>query len=116
MASRCECLPDDFAESAESSPGWLESYTASVGGSDVLATAFTRDLLGRIVEKVETIQGQTATFGYDYDDTGRLVEVTRTGSDGIPLVTTYEYDSNGNRLLTDLRQFRGHPGESGTER
>ena len=90
-ASSIGTVSDTRTSSAYGEP---ESYTASVGGSDVLATAFTRDLLGRIVEKVETIQGQTTTFGYEYDTAGRLWQVTKTGPDGVPLATTYAYDSN----------------------
>jgi len=78
--------------------GELEGYTASVSSSAILVTTFSRDLPGRIAQKTETIAGQTSTFGYEYDDAGRLWRVTKIGPDGIPLVTAYEYDLNGNRL------------------
>jgi YD repeat-containing protein len=42
----------------------------------------------------ETIQGVTTTYGYTYDTAGRLTEVTHNGA----TVSTYSYDSNGNRL------------------
>lgn len=41
--------------------GELSSYTANVSGSPVYATTFTRDKLGRITQKVETISGVTTT-------------------------------------------------------
>lgn len=55
---------------------------------------YTRDDLGRIVEKVETTaDGQTTTWGYQYDDTGRLEAVTEDGQ----LAEEYAYDANSNR-------------------
>ncbi|MFO1352643.1 MAG: RHS repeat-associated core domain-containing protein [Gammaproteobacteria bacterium] len=55
---------------------------------------YTRDGLGRISQKVETIGGVTATFGYDYDAAGRLSEVSKNSA----VTATYTYDANGNRL------------------
>ena len=70
------------------------SYTASVAGSPVYSTTFTRDKLGRITNKTETIQGVTDNYAYGYDTAGRLETVTKNGS----LISQYTYDSNGNRL------------------
>ncbi len=55
----------------------------------------TRDALGRIVTKTETVQGTTHVYGYSYDAVGRLTEVTTDGS----ATSHYEYDANGNRLV-----------------
>jgi len=74
--------------------GELSSYTANVSGSPVFSTTFTRDKLGRITQKVETISGTTTTFDYAYDPAGRLQEVKTNGT----VTATYSYDSNGNRL------------------
>jgi len=81
-----------------SSYGEPESYTASVSGSPVLAVTHERDDLGRITRKSETVEGLTTTFEYGYDQAGRLAVATRTPPGGTPMVTTYEYDPNGNRL------------------
>lgn len=70
------------------------TYTASHNGSAVYAATYTRDALGRIATKNETISGVTRTFAYTYDLAGRLTEVRR---DNI-LTASYTYDSNGNRL------------------
>ena len=74
--------------------GELGSYTTNVSGSPVFSTIFTRDKLGRITQKVETISGTTTTFDYTYDTAGRLKEVKTNGT----VTATYSYDTNGNRL------------------
>ena len=73
--------------------GELSSYTANVSGPPVFATTFTRDKLGRIMQKVETISGTTTTVDYAYDTAGRLQEVKTNGT----VTATYGYDTNGNR-------------------
>jgi len=55
---------------------------------------YTRDPLGRITQKAETLEGSTTTYAYSYDAAGRLVTVQE---DGTP-VATYAYGPNGNRL------------------
>ncbi|MCZ7625926.1 MAG: hypothetical protein M5R38_08940 [Candidatus Methylomirabilis sp.] len=74
--------------------GELSTYTATVSGSPVFATTYTRDRLGRITQKVETIYGSTDTFDYAHDQAGRLTEVTKNGT----VLSSYTYDGNGNRL------------------
>lgn len=74
--------------------GELSSYTANVSGSPVFSTTFTRDKLGRITQKVETISGTTTTYDYTYDPAGRLQEVKTNGA----VTATYTYDGNSNRL------------------
>ena len=70
------------------------AYTASVNGAPVFSEQFTRDALGRITVKNETAGGTTTTFGYGYDDSGRLTDVTTNGTS----TAHYTYDENGNRL------------------
>ena len=74
--------------------GEIATYSASASGNALLAINYTRDKLGRITQKTETIGGATNTFSYDYDLAGRLKEVKKNG------ITTasYSYDDNGNRL------------------
>jgi YD repeat-containing protein len=74
--------------------GELATYQATSSGSPLLNTLYTRDALGRITQKVETIGGVTTTTVYGYDTAGRLADVT---IDGV-LAAHYEYDGNGNRL------------------
>src|SRR5437867_4873731 len=54
--------------------GELGQYTANVSGAPVLDVQYTRDKLGRITQKVETIGGVTDTFVYTYDTAGRLTD------------------------------------------
>jgi RHS repeat-associated protein len=74
--------------------GEIMDYTASISATLMLSTQFTRDKLGRITGKSETVAGVTTTFDYDYDLAGRLIEVKQNGV----TVSTYTYDANGNRL------------------
>jgi RHS repeat-associated protein len=75
------------------SVGSLSSYRATFNGSDIFAVQYTRDLVGRIAQKTETVDGQTSTASYAYDAAGRLIAVQRDGH----TIATYTYDTNGNR-------------------
>ena len=58
------------------------------------APGFTRDALGRIVRKTETILGVTKTYEYRYDALRRLDQVKINGV----VDEEFTYDGNGNRL------------------
>src|SRR5215831_3216296 len=73
--------------------GEATSYSVTAGGSPVFADTFTRDVLGRITAKTETIGGLTDTYTYAYDPEGQLTSVSKNAV----VVETYGYDSNGNR-------------------
>jgi RHS repeat-associated protein len=72
----------------------LVSYSASAGSTSLYSVRYTRDNLGRITEKTETIGGATDTYDYSYDLRGQLIEVQKNGA----TLATYSYDANGNRL------------------
>jgi RHS repeat-associated protein len=72
--------------------GELQTETASYDGNVLYHVEYTRDKLGRITAKTETIEGLTITKAYQYDLTGRLVLVESEG-----VVLKYRYDDNGNR-------------------
>jgi RHS repeat-associated protein len=72
--------------------GELENLTANNGGADVFTETITRDELGRISNLTEKIAGKTQELKYGYDTVGRLSTADRNG-----VVTTYNYDDNGNR-------------------
>ena len=52
------------------------------------------DALGRITSRIENIGGETHTYGFSYDSTGRLADVSKDGA----YIGHYTYDANGNRL------------------
>jgi len=75
--------------------GELASYAASHAGATLLLVSYERDVLGRIVRKTETVEGETHVYEYAYDLRGRLTDVLRDAA----LVEHDEYDANGNRTL-----------------
>jgi RHS repeat-associated protein len=74
--------------------GEVASYRAAFGAAALLEMQYSRDSLGRITQKTETIDGATETVAYAYDLAGRLTEVRKNGA----LIASYTYDANGNRL------------------
>ncbi len=55
---------------------------------------YTRDRLGRISQKLETLEGTPqSTFNYTYDTAGRLTSVQKNGS----TILSQVFDSNSNR-------------------
>lgn len=73
--------------------GEISGYLALYGTSDLYKTGFSRDKLGRISQKIETVGGVTNTYDYGYDEAGRLIEVKLNGA----VQASYGYDANGNR-------------------
>lgn len=69
------------------------SYEAKTSGNSQFAQTFTRDKLGRITQKTETVLGTTHTIDNTYDLAGRLDTVAIDGT----LRVDYGYDDNGNR-------------------
>jgi RHS repeat-associated protein len=73
--------------------GLLSTYTAKYGGTTLYSESVTRDALGRITQKTETVQGTTHVWEYTFDATGRLTDVTEDGS----FYSHYGYDADDNR-------------------
>jgi len=74
--------------------GEVSSYSAQFLQVPLYQVSYTRDAVGRITQKVETIQGQTHLIAYEYSLAGHLKKVTTNGA----FTSEYEYDGNGNRL------------------
>ncbi len=74
--------------------GELDTYSAAYPAGLNVQDQYTRDAAGRIIGKVETINGTQTAYGYTYDQDGRLTDVTVNGSP----YSHYGYDSNGNRI------------------
>jgi len=77
--------------------GEMDSFTAKNIDTEYFKTLYTRDKLGRITQKTETIEGTTNTYVYKYDVAGRLDTVFK---DTVK-ISDYKYDSNGNRLTAN---------------
>ncbi|MBF0635432.1 MAG: RHS repeat-associated core domain-containing protein, partial [Nitrospinae bacterium] len=78
--------------------GELATSIAKHSANTLLNVAYTRDNLGRITRKVETVQGVATTYDYQYDQAGRLIGVSKNGS----AVSSYVYDNNGNRVTSTV--------------
>jgi RHS repeat-associated protein len=74
--------------------GEVASYSADYDTTNIYQVVYTRDAIGRLASKVETIGGVTDTYTYAYDLTGRLTEVRKNNT----VIAAYTYDSNNNRL------------------
>lgn len=72
----------------------LETYSASFNATALFNVQFTRDKLGRIDSKTETVDGTTDVYEYSYDTAGRLEQVRQNSV----VTDIYSYDANGNRL------------------
>jgi RHS repeat-associated protein len=68
-------------------------YEARYGSLPLFAASYSRDRLGRITTRSETVTGATGSESYGYDDAGRLETVTRSGQ----TASVYAFDANGNR-------------------
>jgi YD repeat-containing protein len=73
--------------------GLFASYVASYGGSALYSESVQRNAAGRIIQKTETVLGTTHVWGYTFDVTGRLTDVTEDGS----FFSHYGYDADDNR-------------------
>ncbi len=69
--------------------GELVDYAAG----DLFGVSYTYDSLGRIDTLTDTIDGTAVVYDYEYDVSGRLIEVSQDGA----VIQTYVYDDNGNR-------------------
>ena len=75
--------------------GEANQISANAGGSTIFNAQYTRDNLGRIIQKTETVGGVTDTYVYGYNTAGRLATVTKNGI----AAGSYAYDANGNRIF-----------------
>jgi RHS repeat-associated protein len=73
--------------------GELTDYVVKHGATDKFAMTITRDALGRVATKSETMGSTTNAFVYTYDSAGRLTATTKNGAP----FNSYSYDSNSNR-------------------
>jgi len=89
--------------------GEVEAQRFNISSQDATSWDLIRDNNGRITQKTETVGGATSTFDYTYDETGRLLTVTKNGT----LVEQYQYDLKGTRNY-EMNSLRGISGRSFT--
>src|SRR5262249_48304537 len=70
-------------------------YTAKYNAANIYDVQYTYDDLGRITQKMESINGSQTSYTFGYDIAGRLATVNLNNAPQ-PIVT-YGYDSNDNR-------------------
>jgi YD repeat-containing protein len=73
--------------------GALTQEQVTHEGIGLYDIVLTRDKLGRVKTKTETLGGVTTAADYSYDNRGRLKNVTINGT----LAASYTYDANSNR-------------------
>jgi RHS repeat-associated protein len=98
--------------SYDSTYGELASYSATYNSGvknkskrkarilvPLFSQSFTRDALGRVATKTETVGlGASNTYAYTYDSAGRLTDVSLNGT----ATSHYGYDSNSNRTVATI--------------
>ena len=82
--------------------GEMDENTYAVNNTPLYDWTVTRDNSGRIVQKIDNMQGAAITWDYAYDTLGRLTEVKQNNV----VVESYTYDADGNRL-TESNDLRG---------
>ncbi|MBA6328246.1 hypothetical protein H4J46_09895 [Colwellia sp. MB02u-6] len=70
-----------------------ELLSVSTNDSNVYSVDYNRDNLGRIIKKIEIIQGVITTFDYNYDLLGQLSTVKTNDV----LTSRFSFDDNANR-------------------
>jgi RHS repeat-associated protein len=79
---------------AYNSFGELSSYSAKYGTTSLYSVNYTRDGDAQLTAASENIRGTSNSWGYTYDNAGRLTQVTKNGAS----FASYTYDNNSNRL------------------
>jgi RHS repeat-associated protein len=87
-AWRMSCTP-----SATMPPGRIETLTTAVGGSDLLAFAYTVNRIGQRTALAESYGVVGRSIAYGYDGLGRLTSEAETPGN----TRAYTYDRVGNR-------------------
>lgn len=76
--------------------GRLSQHAVTAAGAPVFQENLTYDAIGRVIRRVEVLEGASRTFEYQYDVAGQLISVKQDASE----VERYQYDAAGNRTQT----------------
>ena len=74
--------------------GELSTQTCDYSGAVFYSASIARDKISRVTSKNQNILGVSSNFEYAYNLSGYLTEVKKNGV----VVSSYVYDSNGNRV------------------
>jgi len=77
--------------------GELNTFSSELDGNQLFFYDLDFDKAGRIVKRIETLDGETHEFSYEYDSHGRLDKVFKDTEK----ISDYKYDENGNRLTAN---------------
>jgi YD repeat-containing protein len=91
-STNCSQVYETFSYSSDFGELSRQRVTGNGNPYILYQADFTRDAVGRIVTKDETVRGTKTTESYTYDALGRLTSVTHNSA-----TTQYSYDTNGNR-------------------
>lgn len=86
----------DFEVTFDYNPFGEISQVSVQAPAAVGSVLYTRDILGRITRKTETLGGTTTDWEYRYDTLGQLIQVLRNDT----VIESYAYDAAGNRIGT----------------
>ncbi|MEZ5245447.1 MAG: RHS repeat-associated core domain-containing protein [Acidimicrobiales bacterium] len=79
--------------------GRVSNRWVTIGDRELFAASFVYDAAGRVVSSVERIEGEAIEQQFEYDVVGNLVGHTHSDLG----TTRFDYDENGNRVLTSGR-------------
>ena len=85
--------------------GRLAGKTFNVNSTAVYSFMITWNNQNRISRKVENLLGTVNTYDYIYNDDGELIRVDQGGA----TIETYDYDGNGNRILSNSTEAQYDP-------
>jgi RHS repeat-associated protein len=101
-------LPEAISDSSYSQSRSFNGYgeishrETAVAGYSLYSSDITRNKNGKITQKTVTLDGETHTYTYDYDELGRLTQVNKDGS----VVEEYGYAADGT-LISEHNTLRG---------
>ncbi len=83
------------SEQTYNSFGEVDRFTVKQGTNILFQEVYEHNAVSLITRKDVTVAGQTNNYRYEYNNVGRLSDVTKDGT----LIGHFEYDDNGNRTL-----------------
>jgi RHS repeat-associated protein len=86
-------LTSEYTYSSFGEVAQIEAYQGARAVTHFRETIASRNKVGQIITKSESVNNLVANFEYGYDTLGRLITVKKNGA----VTDTFGYDANGNR-------------------